>query len=131
MIRRPCNTTAAAVCRPVPCLRGETDGGQEFAPRRHGPDHRKVHIRRSVVRGFLNHIELWLSAAGVVVILLVPGLLLRQAGASYWQAMAYALVRAAAGLDGQRGGPRGDCQAAARHGPAPAPGLHLHNDSRN
>ena len=27
------------------------------------------------MRGFLNHIELWLSAAGVAVILLVPGLL--------------------------------------------------------
>jgi C4-dicarboxylate-specific signal transduction histidine kinase len=45
-----------------------------------------------VVRGFLNHIELWLSAAGVVVILLVPGLLLNQADASYWQAMAYTAI---------------------------------------
>lgn len=42
-----------------------------------------------MLRGFLNHIELWLSAAGVAVILVVPGLLLRQTGAGYWQAMAY------------------------------------------
>lgn len=42
-----------------------------------------------MLRGFLKHIELWLSAAGVAVILVVPGLILRLAGVHYWQAMAY------------------------------------------
>jgi hypothetical protein len=39
------------------------------------------------VRGFLNHIELWLSAAGVAVILLVPGLLDLE-GTNPWRATA-------------------------------------------
>lgn len=47
---------------------------------------------RSALRGFLNHIELWLSAAGVAVILLVPGLLLHRTGGAYWEAMAYTAI---------------------------------------
>jgi hypothetical protein len=43
------------------------------------------------VRAFLNHIELWLSAAGVAVILLVPGLLGPGAG-EYWKVTAYTAI---------------------------------------
>jgi hypothetical protein len=43
------------------------------------------------VRRFLNHMELWLSAAGVGVILLVPGLLY-QGGTSFWRATAYTAI---------------------------------------
>jgi hypothetical protein len=44
-----------------------------------------------VLRGFLNHIELWLSAAGVAVILLVGGLL-GGSGGGQWKATAYTAI---------------------------------------
>lgn len=43
------------------------------------------------MRGFLNHIELWLSAAGVAVILLIGGLL-GGSGVGRWQVTAYTAI---------------------------------------
>jgi hypothetical protein len=43
------------------------------------------------VRGFLNHIELWLSAAGVALVFLLPGLLGLE-GANPWRATAWTAI---------------------------------------
>ena len=44
------------------------------------------------MKGFLRHMELWLSALGIVLILLVPGLLLRGRGGDLWKVTAYLAI---------------------------------------
>lgn len=41
-------------------------------------------LRHHLIRSFIRHIELWLSAAGLVVILAVPGLLAEE-GSAFWR----------------------------------------------